>query len=68
MKSKRDCHVALKCFNQDIGVPNEITLDGSKEQTGPKSSFVKQLHFCNTKIHRIEPYTPNQNFAETMIG
>ena len=33
MKSKRDCHVALKNFNQDIGAPNEITLGGSKEQT-----------------------------------
>ena len=55
MKSKSDCHVALKCFNQDIGVPNEITFNSSAEQTGPKINFIEQLHFGNTKIQQIEP-------------
>ena len=39
-----------------------------KKQTGPKLIYIKQFHFGNTNDHLIEPYSPNENKAGTMIG
>ena len=68
MKSEKEAGRSLKTFNEDVGVPNHITVDGAKAQVSPNTDFAKQCSFTNTHIHRIEPYTPNQNFAETVIG
>ena len=68
MKSEKEAGKSLKTFNEDVGVPNHITVDGAKAQVSPNTDFAKQCSFTNTHVHRIEPYTPNQNFAETVIG
>ena len=68
MKSEKEAVNALKTFNEDVGVPNHLTIDGGKVQAASNSEFRKQCSFTNTHVRTIEPYTPNQNFAETMIG
>lgn len=40
-KSKASAGDALQHFLEDIGVPNEIVVDGSQEQVGPQSDFMK---------------------------
>ena len=68
MKSAKKAGRSLKTFNEDVGVPNHITVDGVKVQVAPNTDFAKQCSFTHTHVHRIEPYTPNQNFAETVMG
>ena len=62
-----DAGIALKIFNEDVGMPDEIVVDRSMEQTTLGSDFIKQCQFTNTHIHVTNPYTPNQNLAEGMI-
>lgn len=59
---------ALQHFLEDIGIPNEIVVNGSKEQTGPQSDFMKLVRKCHIKIRCTEPYTPRQNKSELTIG
>ena len=39
-----------------------------KNKQGQNQVLSNNFIFCNTNIHQIKPYTPNQNFAQTMIG
>jgi hypothetical protein len=50
MARKSEAGLALKQFCRELGVPEELTVDGSKEQTMPGTEFVKQY---NT-IQRID--------------
>ena len=68
IKSEKEAANALKTFNEDVGVPNHLAIDGGKAQAASNNEFRKQCSFTNTCVHTIEPYTPNKNFAETMIG
>ena len=61
------CCVALKEFIMELGVPEELTFDGSKEQTLPGTEFVKQCWQNNISAHRTELQRPNQNPAEGVI-
>jgi uncharacterized protein len=57
----------LKEFISDYGVPEFLTFDGSKEQTKPKTEFMRQIRKHNIKYHVQEPQRSNQNAAEGVI-
>ena len=64
MVRKADAGAALKTFIQDLGVPDELTVDGSKEQNAKGSEFIKQYRRNDIQVTRTEPERPNQNPAE----
>jgi hypothetical protein len=43
MVSKHQVGVALQDFADDVGVMDELVIDGAAEQTGPKSEFMKMV-------------------------
>jgi hypothetical protein len=67
MASKKDTGQALKTFVLELGVPAELTIDGSKEQNMPGTEFSKCCHRNDIKVTRAEPKHPNQNPAEGVI-
>jgi hypothetical protein len=67
MARKADAGQALKTFVMELGVPEELTIDGSKEQTKPGTEFMKCCRRNDIKVHRTEPERPNQNPAEGVI-
>ena len=67
MKSKADAGNALHKFMQDVGIPNELSYDGSQEQCGPGTVFQKAVAAHRIRPHTSEPETPNQNRAEDSI-
>ena len=67
MSSKSQAGEALKSLAEDVGIPNELVVDGAAEQVGPKSDFMKTVNYLRTKIKRTEPYSPWQNQAESAI-
>jgi hypothetical protein len=68
MRSKAECCDSLQMFAEDIGVPNEMVMDGSKEQTSYGSQFQKTLRWLKCSARVTEPYSPWQNYAEGTIG
>ena len=68
IRSKSEAGDALLNFQEGIGNPRVLVVDGSKEQIGKKSSFYERARKSNTLLKLIEPYTPKQNRAEGMIG
>ncbi len=67
MATKSDAGQALKTFIMELGVPEELTIDGSKEQTKPQTDFQKCCRRNDAKVTRTEPERPNQNPAEGVI-
>ena len=67
MGSKSQAGEALKTFCNEFGVPDRLISDGSKEQTGKHTEFVKQVRKHDIDHHVIEPERPNQNAAESVI-
>jgi hypothetical protein len=67
MAQKADAGQALKTFVMELGVPEQLTIDGSKEQTMPGTEFMKCCRRNDIKIQRAEPEQPNQNPAEGVI-
>jgi hypothetical protein len=67
MASKKDAGQALKTFVLELGVPAELTIDGSMEQTKPGTEFSKCCRRNDIKVTRTEPERPNQNPAEGVI-
>ena len=67
MKSKSEVHHALNEWLQQIGVPRVLIPDNAAEMTGPDSNFVKKARKVQCPVHLIEPYSPNQSFAEDVI-
>ena len=45
MAKNSDAGQALKTFVMELGVPEELTVDGSKEQKSPGTEFMNR-HFC----------------------
>ncbi len=41
MQRKADAGLALKTFVMELGVPEELTIDGSKEQKMPGTELMK---------------------------
>ena len=48
-------------------MPELLTFDGSKEQTGPNTEFMKYIRKYDIDYHIIQPHQPNQNRAEGVI-
>jgi hypothetical protein len=67
MASKSQIGETLKTFVLELGVPEELTFDGLKEQTNRNADFIKCCCKNNNSVHRTEPKRPNQNPAENVI-
>ena len=67
MASKKDAGSALKTFCYEFGVPDELTIDGSKEQNSPRTLFMKACRKYDIRVTRTEPERPNENPAEGVI-
>ena len=65
MHTKSEAHELLSLMAQHDGVPLQMIMDGSKEQTLDK--FHKKLHEMGCEIHQTEPDSPWQNAAEGAI-
>jgi len=65
IRTKGDAHKALSQLVQDVGVPNTIIMDGSKEQT--MGEFRRKARQMDCRIRQTEPYSPWQNAAESTI-
>ena len=65
MAKKGDAHETLSLLFKRDGVPPEMIMDGSKEQT--LGTFSKKLKEAGCHKHQVEPYSPWQNAAETGI-
>jgi len=58
---------ALSDFTHDVGVPAEMIIDNSLEQTAPGSAFMKLTKQMHISTKTTEPYSPWQNSAEDAI-
>ena len=58
---------ALRQFINEFGRPERLTFDGSQEQCGRKTEFMKNVRKYSIDFHITEPYRPNHNFAEGVI-
>ena len=67
MQSKGMAGKALRQFIREYGIPERLTSDGSKEQTGPKTEFMQNVRKFEIQHHVSEPYRPQQNRAESVI-
>ncbi len=67
MARKADAGLALKSFIIEFGVPDDLTIDGSKEQNSKGTEFMKSCRRNNIRVTRTEPERPNQNPAEGVI-
>jgi hypothetical protein len=65
MKTKGDAHHCLGLLFHEIGVPNKMIMDGSKEQT--QGEFRRKLRDAGCMVHVTEPYTPWSDRAELAI-
>ena len=68
MDKKSKAGDALKLFCQEFGVPESLTFDGSKEQTGKNTQFMHQIRSHGIDYHVAEADVKNQNPAEPVIG
>ena len=64
MDTKSKAGEALRTFCQEFGVPDRLTCDGSKDQTGKKTEFMQQVRKNDIDLHVIEPERHNQNPCE----
>ena len=61
MEKKSFAGAALQQFIHDFGVPEQLTFDGSAEQTKPKTDFMKHIQDYGIDFHITEPNRPQQN-------
>jgi hypothetical protein len=55
--------LAVKTFVMELGAPEELTVDRSKEQNSPGTEFMKCCCRSDIKVTRTEPERPTQNPA-----
>ena len=67
MDTKSKAGDALRTFSLEFGVPEKLTCDGSNEQTGKKTEFIKQVRRNDTKPQVIDPDRYNHNTCEDVI-
>ena len=68
MSSKSYAGEGLRQFVHDYGRPESLTFDGSREQCGSKTEFMKNIRKYSINYHITEPERPNHNFAEGVPG
>ena len=66
MRSKADVLLAIKQFAKEIGAPDAIVCDASKEQT--KTDLKRFLNSIGTTLRVLEEGTPWANRAELYVG
>ena len=64
---KAEAGEALHSMIDEVGIPDKMVFDGAKEQTGPKSEFMRALRKYRVSYWQTEPYSPWQNRAEDQI-
>ena len=67
MASKSSAGEGLRQFIHEYGRPEHLTFDGSREQCGRKTEFMKNVRKYSVDYHITEPDRPNHNFAEGVI-
>ena len=67
MDSKSKAGDALRVFCEEFGVPQNLTFDGSKEQTGKNTPFMKEIRKHFIDYHIAEEDRHNQSPAEGVI-
>ena len=67
MDSKKKVCNTLRLFYQEFGVPEWLTFNSFKEQTGKGTMFMKQIRQHDIDYHASEPDLHNQNFIEDTI-
>ena len=67
MTNKSGAGDALRQFINEYGRPEKLTFDGSQEQCGRKTEFMKNIRKYCVSHHVTEPYRPNHNFVEGVI-
>ena len=67
MDSKSKAGDALKVFCREFGVPYNLTFDGSKEQTGKNTTFMKEVRKHDINYHVSEAERHNENPVEGVI-
>lgn len=67
MDRKSKAGDALRLFCQEFGVPEKLTFDGSKEQNGKGTEFMKQIRLHDIDYHVSEANLHNQNPCEGVI-
>jgi hypothetical protein len=67
MGSKSLAGEGLQQFIHDYGRPEHLTFDGSKEQTGSKTEFMRNIRQYSIAHKVTEPNRPNHNHAEGVI-
>ena len=65
MKRKGEAHEALSLLFQRTGVPDNLIVDGSKDQV--QGDFKKTCSGAGCRLKQTEPYSPWQNAAEGSI-
>ena len=65
MRTKGDAHHTLSNLLHDVGVPEKMVMDGSKEQT--MGEFRRKLRDAGCHVHQTEPHTPWSDRAELAI-
>ena len=61
MAKKADAGQALKTFVMELGVPEELKVDVSKEQNSPGTEFMKCCRRNNISLTRNKQETSNHN-------
>ena len=61
INKKTDCDETLSKFIHDFGAPDEMTVDGYKEQTGQNSKFQKLFKKHDIPSRVFEPERPTNN-------
>ena len=67
MEAKANAGDALRQFVHDYGRPEHLTTDGSREQCGKKTEFMRNVRKYTIDHIVTEPDRPNHNFAEGVI-
>ena len=67
MTNKLGAGDALHQFINAYGRPKKLTFDGSQEQCGRKTKFMKNIRKYCISHHVPKPYRPNHNFVEGVI-
>ena len=65
IQTKGECHLSLDVLHATKGIPSIMVPDNAKELT--QGDFRRKCRSAGTRILPIEPYTPNQNAAESTI-
>eukprot|EP00957_Ditylum_brightwellii_P018750 1408858-Ditylum_brightwellii.AAC.1 len=67
MRSKAECYDFFHILMEKISAPNEVVVDGAKEQTLHDSHFQKTLYWLRFSACVLEAYSPLQNCADVTI-